>query len=66
MLGKRIMTLKEVSKYLSLSESEIRILVYAKKIPFFKVGNRYRFDLESVNNWIELSTKKEGKNILYD
>ena len=34
-------------------------------IPYFKIGNRLKFDLIEINKWIEIKQEKEGKNILF-
>lgn len=62
---KEILDLKELSSYLKISVSEIRKLVWQKRIPHFRIGNRIKFDLEHVNLWIEKLEEKESKNTLF-
>ncbi len=62
---KEICDIKKISEYLNVSESQIRKLVRAKMIPFFRIGNRLKFDVNEVNKWIENKTQSEGKNFLF-
>jgi len=47
------LTVRELSKWLRLSESHIYSLVSKKKIPFKKVGGKVLFDKQQIKNWIE-------------
>jgi excisionase family DNA binding protein len=50
------LTVRELGKWLKLSESHIYSLVNKKKIPFFKIGGKLLFDKEKIKNWIEASS----------
>jgi excisionase family DNA binding protein len=45
------MTLEEVANYLRVHPSTIYRLVKKGKLPAFKVGSDWRFNLESIDNW---------------
>ena len=60
-MTKNICDIQELSNYLKVSVSEIRKLVREKRIPFFRIGNRLRFDLNKVNNWLEKMEKENTK-----
>ena len=62
---KEILDLKELSSYLKISVSEIRKLVWQKRIPHFRIGNRIKFDLQHINLWIENLEEKESKHTLF-
>lgn len=62
---KEICDIKDLSGYLKVSISEIRKLVRERKIPFFRVGNRLRFDLKKVNNWLEKLEEENAKKSLF-
>ena len=64
-MTKEICDIQTLSSYLKVSVSEVRKLVREKKIPFFRVGNRLRFDLKSINTWLEKLQKKESKTSLF-
>jgi excisionase family DNA binding protein len=51
-----LMTVRELSKWLRLSESHIYSLVSKKKIPFNKVGGKVLFDKQQIKNWIEVQS----------
>jgi excisionase family DNA binding protein len=48
-----LLTVRELGKWLRLSESHIYSLVSKKKIPYSKVGGKVLFDRQAVKNWIE-------------
>lgn len=58
---KEIYDIQELSNYLKVSVSEIRKLVRERKIPFFRIGNRLRFDLNKINSWLEKMEKENMK-----
>ena len=44
---------KQIAEYLGYSESYIRQLVCAKKIPYVKLGRSLRFEESDIQAWIE-------------
>ncbi len=54
----KIMTAKELSKFLKLSESTIYKLAASGEIPGFKIGDSWRFELEEIQKLIRDSKKK--------
>jgi len=64
MIAKRWMTVKELSKYLSLSERKIRQMVKDREIPFVRVGKKLiRFDRLAVDRWLEEREQKTARMI---
>ena len=51
--GTEILTIKEVSDYLKVTERTIYRLAAAKKIPALKVGGSRRFSLVDIDHWIK-------------
>lgn len=49
----RWMTLQEVAEYLQLSKDQIYRLAQGGRIPASKVGSRWRFRRERVDQWME-------------
>lgn len=47
-----VFNVKEVTKYLSVSESTIRKLVREKKIPHFRILSKILFDKEQIDKWL--------------
>ena len=64
-MTKEICDIPKLSNYLEISVSEIRKLVREKRIPFFRVGNRIRFNVKDINNWVEKLQEIESKNTLF-
>lgn len=64
-MTKKICDIQELSNYLTISVSEIRKLVRQNKIPHFRVGNRIKFELNSINLWVEKLEQKESKKSLF-
>ena len=54
------MNIKELSKYLKVSQSGIRNLVRNKSIPIFRIGNRIYAKRSSIDLWIN---KQEINNM---
>ena len=57
----KIMTAKELSQFLKLSESTIYKLASNGGIPGFKIGDSWRFDMEDILKLIR-DSKKETTN----
>lgn len=64
-MTKEICDIKELSTYLKISISEIRKLVREKKIPHFRVNSAIRFDINTINKWVEKLEEKEEKTMLF-
>jgi len=62
---KEILDIKQLSNYLQVSISEIRKLVRQKNIPYFRIGNRLKFELANINLWIEELEEKNKKILLF-
>lgn len=60
-MQKNICNVKELSNYLQTSIPQIRKLVREKKIPYFRVGNRIKFDINEINKWIDNLQENEIK-----
>ena len=50
-MSNEIMTIKEVSVYLKITEKTAYRLVAEGKIPGFKVGGAWRFRMDDIDNW---------------
>lgn len=49
--ARRLMTVREVSAYLRVDRSTIYRLVRTGRIPAFRVGSDWRFDIEAIDRW---------------
>ncbi len=52
-------TVEEIAKALKLHPYTIRRLCREEKIPAFKFGGQWRFDLEEVEKWVKNQRKKK-------
>ena len=63
MIGKEIMTAKEVAQYLSIHLLTVHKYAREGKIPAFKIGTDWRFHKKSLEKWIHSkSTSNLGRN----
>jgi excisionase family DNA binding protein len=56
-----VLTLEEVAGYLRVHPSTIYRLLKKKKLPAFKVGSDWRFNLESIDRWREQAEHNDGR-----
>ena len=52
-LEKEIMTVKQVAKYLQMSEHTIYKIARSGKIPSLKIAGQWRFKKDIIDKWIE-------------
>lgn len=48
----RVLSIKEVAKYLGVSYSSVQSMMFIKKLPYFRVGNRYKIKENDLAKWI--------------
>ena len=48
-----VLTLQEVAQFLRIHPSTVYRLLRKQTIPAFKVGSDWRFNQESVENWVK-------------
>ena len=53
-----ILTIKELSAYLKISDKTIYRLLDKGDIPAFKVGNVWRFEKREIDRWIKEKSKE--------
>ena len=58
------LTIKELAKYLNVTERTIYNLLERGELPGFKVGANWRFRKEEINKWIEQNMVKKGRKFL--
>ncbi len=64
-MTKSMCDLKALSIYLDVSIPYIRKLVRAKMIPHYRFGNRLKFDINEINEWIESHRQEEREKVLF-
>jgi excisionase family DNA binding protein len=55
------LTIKELAKYLNVTERTIYNLLERGELPGFKVGANWRFRKEDIDKWIEENMKSKMK-----
>jgi excisionase family DNA binding protein len=53
----RVFTVKEIADYLRIHPTTVYRMLKARKIPAFRVGSDWRFNLESINRWVEENSR---------
>jgi excisionase family DNA binding protein len=51
--------LEDIAIHLSMSEDTVRTWVKEGKLPFYRVGKRYKFKISEVDDWIRTGKIKE-------
>jgi excisionase family DNA binding protein len=57
----RLMTIDEVAKYLRIHKSTVYRLAKDRRIPASKVGNKWRFRKDVIDQW--LSKRENGRSM---
>lgn len=55
------LTVRELAKWIKLSESHVYFLVNKNKIPFAKLGGKLLFNREHIRLWIEQNSSNTPK-----
>ena len=51
-MPEKLVNLKDVAVYLSMSEDTVRTWIKEGKLPFYRVGKRYKFKISEIDDWI--------------
>lgn len=52
-MEKKYLNVRELSLYLGLSVDTVYAWIHLRKLPFYKVGRRPRFEINEINRWME-------------
>jgi len=58
---KKLLTVKDVAKLLSVAQSTVYSWVLSGDIPYYKLGKAIRFKEEDVLQWLELHRRENMK-----
>jgi len=53
---REVMDIREASEYLGVSRETLYKYVFEKKIPAFKLGNRWKFKKTLLDGWMEMQS----------
>ena len=51
--------LEDIAVHLSMSEDTVRTWVKENKLPFYRVGKRYKFKISEVDEWVRTGKLEE-------
>ncbi len=63
---KEVMTLREASQYLGISQDTLYKYLSEDRIPAFKLGNRWRFKKDLLDRWMEKKSERTERTELAD
>lgn len=52
----RLVDTRGAAEYLGLTQDQIRGLVYRRQIPHLKIGRALKFDIRTLDRWVEQHT----------
>ena len=55
----KFFNVKELAKYLNISEGSIRLKVFKKTIPFIRMGGSIRFRISDIEKYLDKCTIQE-------
>ncbi|MCD6143596.1 helix-turn-helix domain-containing protein [Thermococcus sp.] len=58
----KLLTLREVSEKLQISENTLYKLARKGEIPGIKIGNQWRFKVQDIEKWLEEQKMKKKGN----
>jgi excisionase family DNA binding protein len=58
---RNVMTMDEVAEYLRVHRTTIYRLIKRHKIPAFRVGRNWRFNIEDVNRWLQQKKSRRAR-----
>ncbi len=64
-MTKEFYNIEDISKYLGVSIPYIRKLVRARLIPYYRFGNRLKFKIQEIDEWVENQKIEQRKSILF-
>jgi len=58
---RKVMTMDEVAEYLRVHRTTIYRLIKRHKIPAFRVGRNWHFNIEDVNRWLQQKKSRRAR-----
>ena len=58
-MDRRYLNIKELSNYLGISKGTLYVWVCQKRIPYVKISNLLRFDLNQIDGWVKAKSVAE-------
>lgn len=58
----KVMNMTQLCAYLGISDKAVIKLIYTKGLPYFKIGNKYKLNFNSIQKWIKHQEKLNKTN----
>ena len=58
-MERRYLNIRELSDYLGISKGTLYVWVCQKRIPYVKISNLLRFDLNQIDGWVKAKSVAE-------
>ncbi len=58
-MEKRFIGPHELSQFLDMKPDTIYSWIWQRKIPYFKIGSRVKFDLREIEEWLKEKKREE-------
>ena len=55
-------SLSEIAKHLVISRDTLVLLIKEKGLPAYRVGNKWRFDIQEVDKWVKEQPNTTSNN----
>jgi len=57
----KVLSINETAKYLGISYSTVQMMMFEQRLPYFKVGNRYKIKENDLEKWIKKNKKAASR-----
>ncbi len=62
-MAEELLTIQEVAAYLQVDRYTVYRLLAKKKLPAFKVGNQWRFNIKMIDAWLMRNSNIQRKQL---
>ena len=63
-MERKMYSIEEIAIYLDVSVPFIRKLIRSKEIPYYRIGNRLKFDKNEIDEWLEIHKERDERRRL--
>ena len=63
-MERKMYSIEEIAIYLDVSVPYIRKLIRSKEIPYYRIGNRLKFDKKEIDEWLEIHKERDERRRL--
>lgn len=63
-MERKLYSIEEIAIYLDVSVPYVRKLIRSRDIPYYRIGNRLKFDKEKIDDWLETHKERDERRLL--